>query len=196
MHIRAKGTSPMPGPAPPRVELTARQREVLEQITRGQTSPQRLVRRAQILLHAAAGRSSQQIVNQLALTHATVRVWRRRWRDAAARLTALEAEEPDDRRLREHLEALLRDAPRSGAPDTFSPEQIIEILAVACEDPQACGHPISHWTPSALAREVIHRQIVPSISSRQVGRFLKGSGDPTPSQSLLAANDARGPGSF
>lgn len=180
----------MPGPTPPRVELTARQRDLLEQITRRQTSPQRLVRRAQILLHAADGMSSQQIVNQLALTHATVRLWRRRWREAASRLTALEAEEKEDRRLREQLEAILSDAPRSGTPDTFSPEQIIEILAVACEDPQACGHPISHWTPSALTREVIQRQIVPSISCRHVGRFLKGSGYPTPSQSLLAADYA------
>ena len=99
---------------------------------------------------------------------------------------SFEAQEKEGR-LQQHLEQVLADAPRPGSPALFSPEQIIDIIAVACEDPQDSGHPLSHWTPSALAREVIHRQIVASISSRQVGRFLKRGGFKAAPESLLAA---------
>ncbi|QJX00543.1 hypothetical protein [Frigoriglobus tundricola] len=32
---------------------------------------------------------------------------------------------------------------------------------------------MTHWTPTALAEEVVARRIVPSISVRHVGRLLK-----------------------
>jgi len=129
--------------------------------------------------------NNQQIATQLGIYREQVRTWRGRWLAATDRLTAVEAQE-EEAALRDHLEAILVDAPRSGTPATFSPEQIIDIIAVACEDPQDSGHPLSHWTPSALRREVIKRQIVDSISSRQVGRFLKGSGFEAAPDSLLA----------
>ena len=72
------------------------------------------------------------------------------------------------------------------APGTFEPEQIAQIIAVACEDPQDCGRPVSHWTPRELTDEVIKRGIVVSISPRSVGRFLKRSGFEAPPESLLA----------
>jgi hypothetical protein len=46
-------------------------------------------------------------------------------------------------------------------------------VAIACEDPQASGYPISHWTAKEIAAEAVKRGIVESISVRQVGRFLK-----------------------
>ena len=71
------------------------------------------------------------------------------------------------------MDEILADAPRSGAPSTFAPEQIATMIAVACKDPEACGRPVTHWTPRELAQEVILRGIVPTISARHVGRFLK-----------------------
>jgi putative transposase len=71
------------------------------------------------------------------------------------------------------IEEILDDAPRPGGPATFSPEQIVQIVAVACEPPDKSGRPISHWTARELADEAKKRQIVKSISSRSVGRFLK-----------------------
>jgi len=53
-------------------------------------------------------------------------------------------------------------------------EQIVEIVAVACELPASSGRPISHWTPRELASEVVKRGIVASISL-ECGAFLKGS---------------------
>ncbi|MGM1021014.1 MAG: hypothetical protein ACQEXV_10780 [Bacillota bacterium] len=43
----------------------------------------------------------------------------------------------------------------------FTPEQVAHIIKTACEKPEHFGIPLSHWTPSALAREVVNQQIVP-----------------------------------
>lgn len=45
----------------------------------------------------------------------------------------------------------LQDAERPGAPATFSLEQVLQLFAIACENPQPYGRPISHWTPRELA---------------------------------------------
>ena len=74
------------------------------------------------------------------------------------------------------IEDALGDAPRPGGPATFSPQQIVGIVAVACEPPEKSGRPGSHWTHAELADEVKKRRIVQDISPRSVGRFLKGSG--------------------
>ena len=75
---------------------------------------------------------------------------------------------------------------RPGTPATFSAEQICRIIAVACEEPEESGRPISEWTPRELADEVVKREIVESISPRQVGRFLKGERLEATSLALLA----------
>jgi putative transposase len=71
------------------------------------------------------------------------------------------------------IEDVLSDNPRSGCPATFAPEQIARIIAVACEPPADSGRPVTHWSPTELAEEVVARGIVPSISVRHIGRFLK-----------------------
>jgi hypothetical protein len=60
-----------------------------------------------------------------------------------------------------------------GAPATFTPEVICQIMALACEDPETLDVPISHWSQSELARQSVARGIVKSISHGSVGRFLK-----------------------
>jgi putative transposase len=69
----------------------------------------------------------------------------------------------------------LSDAPRSGAPATFTPEVICEIVALSCEDPEVLDLTLSHWSQSELARQAVRRGIVESISHGSVGRFLKRS---------------------
>jgi hypothetical protein len=72
---------------------------------------------------------------------------------------------------------ILVDAPRSGWPGIFTPEQIVQIIAMACEQPEEDSErPVSHWTPREVAEEAVKRNIVPRISVRTVGRFLKPSG--------------------
>lgn len=61
------------------VTLTAQQRTCLEQIARRQTTPQRLVRRAKILLAMEAGANHCQIARRMHLNRGTVRAWGQRW---------------------------------------------------------------------------------------------------------------------
>jgi len=161
------------GPQPTVINVSDRQQRILKQLLRRQTSTQRLVRRVNIVLAAADGSNNEQIAKRLGLHRESVRQWRERWLSAAVGLAAVEAKESDDKPLVEAIEAVLADAYRSGAPSCFSAEQIVQIIAVACEDPRASDLPITHWTPQDLADEVVKRGIVESISARSAGRFLK-----------------------
>ena len=183
----------MPGPRPRPIVLTYRQRETLEHLTRRRSSAQGLVRRARIVLAAAEGHNNEQIARRLRINRETARLWRRVWSDAAELLGAAEEgeEETSEKALLECVEEVLADAPRSGAPATFAPEQIVQLVALACEDPREdSGRPVSHWTPRELADEAVKRAIVRSISVRSVGRFLGRGGSETPPQALLAKQRA------
>jgi putative transposase len=180
----------MPGPRPQPIVLTHRQRETLEHLTRRRSTTQGLVRRARIVLAASEGHNNEQIARRLRINRETARLWRRVWSDAQELLAAAE-EEASEKALRECVEGVLADAPRSGAPATFAPEQIVQIVALACEDPREdSGRPVSHWTPRELADEAVKRGIVGSISVRSVGRFLGRGGSETPQDALLAKQRA------
>src|SRR3954468_17561493 len=176
----------MSGPRPASITLSARQRAALEHLGRCQTASVRLVRRAAVLLALAGDPCLEKVAQGQGLTRVSVRLWRDRWLDAKDRLLAVEADGGSDQGLLELIEDALDDAPRPGGPATFSPEQIVQIVAVACEPPSKSGRPISHWTHRELADEVKKRQIVKNIAPRSVGRFLKTGRVATPSQPLLA----------
>ena len=89
------------------------------------------------------------------------------------KLERIEAEGSSDKVLTTVIVESLTDQPRAGAPATFTAEQIVQIVAVACEAPADCGRPIGHWTHREVADEVCKRGIVETISTRSVGRFLK-----------------------
>lgn len=162
----------MRGPRAAALQVSPAQEELLRRFRRQQTADQRLVRRASLILALAANPCVDAVARQLGLTRVTVRHWRDRWLAATADLQRAEQDQapPQLRRLLEHV---LDDAPRPGTPATFTPEQIVQIVAVACEPPEESGRPISHWTSRELADEVKDRRIVSDISPRSVGRFLK-----------------------
>src|SRR4051794_15114728 len=183
----------MSGPAPAPLNLTARQRCLLEQIRQKQTASQRLVRRVLILLALATNPCLEAVASQLGLHRISVRLWRDRWLANSSVLALAEQEHASDQQLLRLIEQILDDAPRPGAPATFSPEQIVQIVALACEPPDKSGRPISHWTARELADEAKKRQIVPDISPRTVGRFLKAGRVAAASQPLLAQCQSGGP---
>jgi putative transposase len=176
----------MPGPKPLALTLSDRQQAVLQSLVRRQTSPQRRVYRAKAILAAAAGNSNAHIAQQLGLNRNTVRTWRRRWQLAIEELAEAEAAGAKDKVLRARIGAVLDEAPRPGTPETFSAEQLTQIISVACEAPEASGRPVTHWAPRELAQAVIHRGIVERISVRTVGRFLKRRRSEAVSLALLA----------
>lgn len=161
-------------------------RALLQRLCQRHTASQRLVRRAQLLLALADTPSVACVARQLHLTRTTVRLWRDRWRQAVPNLEQAEQDGTAESQLLAWLEVCLDDAARPGAPATFTPEQIVRIVALACEPPAQSGRPISHWTARELADEAQQRQIVPRISPRSVGLFLKGGRPPTPPQPVLA----------
>jgi putative transposase len=160
------------GPRPPAVQLTSKQQVILLKLAHRPTLSYQLVQRSQLILALATGSNNSQIAHQLGLTRGTVRSWRQRWLAAMPALSAAEADPEQEGLLLELLAAVLSDQPRSGAPLTFQPEQIVQIVALACESPTESGRPITHWTPTELALEAVKRGIVPRISARSVGRFL------------------------
>jgi len=185
----------MRGPPAPAIELSDRQRTLLTRLQQRQTACQCLVRRAGILLALATASCVGAVARRLGLTRMTVRHWRDRWLQAQPALQVAEQEQADDPHLAGLIEQALADAPRPGAPATFSPEQIVQVIAVACEPPEKSGRPLDHWTARELADEVKKRQVVKAISPRTVGRFLTGGRLTAPPQPLLAERQPRGPGS-
>jgi hypothetical protein len=150
------------------------------------TSSQQLVRRAQIILAAADGLNNEQIARHLKLKRDTAQTWRKRWLAAGPRLAVAEAEGADDAALTRCILLEFADAPRAGAPPTFSAEQICQIIALACEPPATSGRPVTHWTPTDLAAEAVNRGMVTRISARTVARFLGSGGSQAASLGVLA----------
>jgi len=184
----------VPHPQARAVEVSRVEQRILEQIVRQQTNPQWLVTRAKIILRAASGQSNSQIAVELGLSRNTVCNWRERWQSWKEERAPMGDEGEDDKALRELLEKVLQDKARSGSPGKFSAEQIVQIIAIACEVPAENGYPISHWTAKEIAMEAVKRGVVESISDRQVGRFLKRGGLETPSKSLLVEHKRKRPG--
>src|SRR6266481_9522336 len=115
-----------PSPAvSPRVQMTAQQRACLEQIARRQTSPQRLVRRAKILLALETGATQCHVTRQMRLNRGTVQTWRQRWLALAPKLEQIEADGGPEKALTTMIVEALTDHPRAGTPATFTAEQIV-----------------------------------------------------------------------
>jgi transposase-like protein len=151
-------------------------RDALEALVRAHSTSQQLALRARMILHAADNIGVRESARELDVWPKTVRYWRKRWREA-----------PDGQSVPERL----CDAPRSGAPATYTPEQICAVIAMTCERPSESERPISHWSQREIADEAIRRGLVPSISQRSVGRFLKRGRPQTAPLSLLADAEAR-----
>jgi putative transposase len=140
------------------VSVLPEQRELLEQLVRTHSTPQQLALRARVIVHAVEGVGVRESARELGVWPKTVRYWRKRWREADSKRSVCER---------------LADAPRSGTPPTFTPEQICAVVAMTCEKPSESERPISQWSQREIADEAMRRGLIPNISQRSVGRFLK-----------------------
>ncbi len=165
----------MPGPKPPEIELTDEAQQGLEKLVRRHNTPQQVALRGRIVLAAAEGQNNSQIAKKLEISLPTARLWRNRW-------LLLQPISLDDVSIEERLE----DLPRPGAPAEITAEQRCQIEAMACEDPEDAGRPISHWTAQEIADEIVKRGIVAHISPRHAARLLKRGRSQTASDSVLA----------
>jgi putative transposase len=180
----------MPNPQASVLHVSSLEHQLLQRMVHRTTSAQRLVKRGQIILEAAEGTSTSKIAKHLQVDYETVRRWRDRWHAAQTRLQTIEAT-GKSKLLSQAIEVLLTDEQRPGAPATFTFEQFMQIMALACETPTESQRPVSSWTPRELADEAVKRGIVEQISPRTVGRFLKGERVAAPPQAVLVDTPAR-----
>ena len=152
----------MSGPKPPQITLTEAERQDLEKLRQGYSTPQQIGLRARIILLAAKGKNNAEVAKALNITIDMARLWRRRW---------LELQPIALKDL--SLEERLADLPRPGAPAHLTADQICQIEQVACEKPERAGRPISQWTGREIADEIVKRGILNQISPRHASRLLK-----------------------
>src|SRR5919201_4833202 len=165
----------MATPRPPKVVLSERGRAELERLVRAYTTAQQVALRARIVLLCGDGWNNLQIARELGVDDETPGQWRRRW----LQFQDVPLEEVSVARR-------LADAPKPGAPAKFTPEQVCQIIALACERPADTDRPISQWSHRELADEIVRRGIVASISPRHAGRLLKSRRSQNPPDSVLA----------
>lgn len=165
----------MAGPRPPEVVLSREERGGLERLVRAHSTGQTLVLRARIVLAAGDGLNNAAIERAVGCDVETASIWRRRWLQHQG---VPVAEMPVADRL--------ADAPRPGAVPRITAEQVCQIIALACEQPDASERPISQWSHRELADEIMRRGIAERISPRHAGRLLQGGRPQAAPEPLLA----------
>lgn len=133
--------------------LTAAERHRLKKMTHGHKTQHRTRQRATVVLLAARGRGNARIAAETRLHVDTVRTWRGRFADGGL--------------------PALADRQRSGRPARFTPVQVAEAKALACQLPAETGIPLSRWSCPELAAELNARGITDSISASTVRRWLR-----------------------
>jgi putative transposase len=155
-----------------RTKLTDKQKIELTRIASSRTQQSSHIERAKIVLACSEERSNTEISKDLNLSAQTINKWRERWRFSQQKLALIDEEDTGVNYTRQLL-TILSDAPRAGTPSKFTAEQLCKIMSVACERPEDCGLPISHWSLPSLRAEIIKRGIVDNISKSRLAHFLK-----------------------
>jgi putative transposase len=169
----------------PQILISPKIRGILEGMTRAHKTPQRLAERVRIVLGASEGRLNSDEAAELGVDPQRVSRWRRRWFEDQGRFEEAESKGATDGELEAQVVRTLSDLYRSGVKPKFTAEQMVQIIALACEKPEDSELPVTHWTPKDVAAEAIRRGIVESISVRHVDRFLKGGRFAPPQEPLL-----------
>ena len=154
-----------------KVVITERQQDVLQQLSRATTVSVRLQQRARIILLAFEGKLNQEIEPLVGLGRDQVGLWRRRWQENFERLTIVECMESPTS-LRKAIEDVLSDKQRSGAPPTFTAEQLTMIFTIACEAVEDSGRPVARWTQREIIDEAVKRGVIDSMSTSHLSTLL------------------------
>jgi hypothetical protein len=151
--------------------LSEKMKEILQTFSRSRTLPASLVKRSQIILMSSQGKTNLEISAEVGLYNDHVATWRNRFLENLQNLTEIEI--LDSEKLSEEIVRVLSDKPRSGCPPTYTPEQVIQIINLACKNPQDYGYEVSHWNLPLLTSEIIKSGIADQMSAKTVSRFLK-----------------------
>lgn len=155
-----------------RIQLTDQMCQILNELSQSRVIGGGIVTRAKVILLGFQKYDNQSIGRELGISSRVVGKWRRRWRDSFDALLQKQFHETGAGFRRAIMECL-SDAPRSGAPGTFTAEQIVGIIAIACEHPGHSGRPVTSWTGREIADEAAKRGLIASISASHVNRILR-----------------------
>jgi transposase len=134
------------------IVLTAVEQQKLTRWERAATTPQRLARRARIILSSAAGLGTRRLAQQERMSRTTVQRWRARF--AATGCDGLQ------------------DRPRRGRPSVLAPTTRALVVALACERPADRGLPLSRYSLGELAAEAANVLATPPPSRSSIWRWL------------------------
>lgn len=173
----------MSGGQPPAAALpvTARQLELLQAYSQRRNIGHQYKLRSRIIVLASQGQANKVVARQLGVTNNVVKTWRGRWLQAYDQLCGFEQglspENPTgNKQLLDRMLTILSDQPRSGKPKRITLAQQQQIVALACEDPQDYGIPMTQWNREMLAHVIKAKGIVEQISPRYVSEILKKDG--------------------
>ncbi len=136
-------------------QMTVEETESIKRLAHSRTEAARSVERAKIILLASQGERVPQIAQQLGVGADTVRLWLKRFNQEGL--------------------AGLEDRPRSGAPPTYTPEQVGEVIAASLTNPQSLGLPFGCWTLDRLEAYLNEQKDIPIKRSR-IGEILLDEG--------------------
>jgi transposase len=135
--------------------LTDDETRTIERLAHSRTGPARAVERAEMVLRAHRGERVPAIARALGTREATVRTW----------LTRFEAAGVDG----------LKDAPRSGRPPVYRPEEVAEVVAASLTKPDDLGLPFGSWTLDRLAAYLREHKGV-TIGRSRIATLLQAEG--------------------
>ena len=157
--------------ASPKVIMTSSMEELLKTWSKAYTVLEYLKTRSRILLFAQQGLNNREIAKKLSIHYNTVSLWRNRFVAEYPRLSVVEERNPDE--LKQEMEIVLSDLPRSGAPLEYDNTVRLKIKLIACQNPKEYGFEASHWSLPILRMATINSGIVTDISTGCIYNILK-----------------------
>jgi transposase len=140
------------------IRLSGKEKQILRALKRAGKTERRVADRARIILWTAAGLTVDEIARRLEFHRSTVINWRKWYLERrAAGLSVQES---------------LQDKPRSGRPPKFTPLEITQIKAIACEKPAKLELPLSRFSLQEVHNWVLQAEIVSEISVSTLWRLL------------------------
>jgi transposase len=135
--------------------LSEEEARAIDRLAHSRTEPARTVERAQMVWRAHRGERVPAIARALGVREATVRTWLARF--AATGVDGL------------------KDAPRSGRPPVYRPEEVAEVVAASLTKPDDLGLPFGSWTLDRLAAYLREHKGV-AIGRSRIATLLQAEG--------------------
>ena len=135
--------------------LQADEATTIDRLRRARTEAAQTVLRANIIWRSHQGETVQAIAQALSVSTGMVRKWVRRFN----------AQGMDG----------LQDAPKSGRPPTYTPEQVSTVVATALTDPQTLGLPFAAWTLDRL-QAYLNEEVGIGIKRSRIDDLLRSEG--------------------